>query len=54
MEVKNKVYEGNYVRATPSLRYLHKIDKEIEINNYKGYFSNVCQNNLSEYFPNSK
>jgi hypothetical protein len=51
MEVKNKVQEGNSGRATPSLRYLQK---QIEINNNKGYFSSVCQNNQPEDFPNSK
>jgi len=54
MEVKNKEKEGNYGRATPSLRYLHKKLKEIEINNNKGYFRIVCQNNLPEDFANSK
>ena len=61
MEVRNKIKEGNFGlpwrqtgRATPSLRYLQKQDKEIEINNNKGYFSGVCQNNLPEDFPNSK
>ena len=54
MEVKNKLNEGNSGRATPSLRYLEKELKEIETNNNKGYFSNVCQNNLPEDFPNSK
>ena len=52
MTVKNKVPEGNCGRATPSLRYLQ--DKEIELNNNKGYFWNICQNNLPEDFPNSK
>jgi len=51
MKVKNKQQEGNSGRATPSLRYLQK---EIEINIVNGYFSNVCQNNLPEDFPNSK
>lgn len=54
MEVKNKTDEGNSGRATPSLRYLEKVVKEIDINNDKGYFSTVCQNNLPEDFPNSK
>lgn len=54
MEVRNKVQEGNFGRATPSLRYLQEVVKEIEINNNKGYFSIVCQNNLPEDFPNSK
>lgn len=51
MEVRNKIKEGNFGRATPSLRYLQE---QIEINNKKGYFNNVCQNNLPEDFPNSK
>lgn len=54
MEVKNKMKKGNYGRATPSLRYLQKQDVEIEMNNNKAYFSNVCQNNQPEDFPNSK
>ena len=54
MKVKNKQQEGNSGRATPSLRYLQLDTKEIELNNSKGYFRNVCQNNLPEDFPNSK
>jgi len=54
MKVKNKVIDGNSGRATPHLRYLHEKHKEIELINNKGYFSNVCQNNLPEDFPNSK
>ncbi len=54
MEEKNKLKEGNCGRATPSLRYLQEELKEIEINNNKGYFRIVCQNNLPEDFPNSK
>lgn len=54
MELKNKKKEGNSGRATPSLRYLEKAVKEIDINIDKGYFSTVCQNNLPEDFPNSK
>jgi hypothetical protein len=54
MKVKNKVQYGNSGRATPSLRYHQKKPKEIELNNNKGYFWNVCQNNLPEDFPNSK
>jgi len=54
MKEKNKVNEGNSVRATPSLRYLRKTDEGVEIIINKGYFVNVCQNNLPEVFPNSK
>jgi len=54
MKVKNKVQDGNSGRATPSLRYHQQESKEIELNNNKGYFKNVCQNNLPEDFPNSK
>lgn len=54
MKDKNEVVEGNYGRATPSLRYLHKTVKVIALKRYKGYFSKVCQNNLPEDFPNSK
>jgi len=54
MKVKNKLQDGNYGRATPSLRYHQKESKEIELNKDKGYFRNVCQNNLPEDFPNSK
>jgi len=54
MKAKNKMKEGNSGRATPSLRYLQNQHKEIEINNNKGYFSSVCQNNQPEDFPNSK
>jgi hypothetical protein len=53
MKLKNKVQDGNYGRATPSLGY-HQEEQEIELNNNKGYFRNVCQNNLPEDFPNSK
>lgn len=53
-KTENKKKEGNCGRATPSLRYLQKAVKEIDINNDKGYFSTVCQNNLPEDFPNSK
>jgi hypothetical protein len=55
------VPEGNFGRAMPSLRYLfnnllgyQEKHKEIELNNNKGYFWNVCQNNQPEDFPNSK
>jgi hypothetical protein len=54
MEVKIKLQDGNCSRATPSLRYHQVRVKEIELNNNKGYFRNVCQNNLPEDFPNSK
>jgi hypothetical protein len=54
MTVKSKQPEGNCGRATPSLRYLQTEHKGIELNNNKGYFWNVCQNNLPEDFPNSK
>lgn len=53
-KTENKTEEGNSGQATPSLRYLQKSVKEIDINNNKGYFSNICQNNLPEDFPNSK
>jgi len=54
MKVKNKAIAGNSGRATPSLRYQQEEPKAIELNNNKGYFRNVCQNNQPEDFPNSK
>ena len=54
MKVKNKLPDGNSGRATPTLCNHQEKHKEIEINNNKGYFWNVCQNNLPEDFPNSK
>ena len=54
MEAIKKIVEGNSGRATPSLRYLQKIHKEIELNNKEGYFSLNCQNDQPEVLPNSK
>jgi len=54
MKLKNKAIDGNSGRATPSLRYHQEDPEEIELNNSKGYFNNVCQNNQPEDFPNSK
>jgi hypothetical protein len=51
MKVRHKVKDGNSGRATPSLRY-HQ--NQIELNNNKGYFIHISQNNLPEDFPNSK
>lgn len=49
MKRKIKSVEGNFIRATPSLRYPQLIS---EINNRKGYIG--VPNNLPEDFPNSK
>ena len=54
MKVKNKQQDGNPGRATPSLCYHRVRLREIELSNNKGYFTNVCSNNLPEDFPNSR